>query len=75
MINTNGYGIWKLQNARYQRFKAQFDFDDGFNTATCEAVGLGPFWIGTKTTETLVRCVQSLDTGTECPRAKFGVTP
>ena len=75
MMNTAGYGVWALQNAKYQQYKAQFDFDDGFNTATCEAMGLGPFWIGTKTLETAVGCVQSLAAGTECPRKKFGVTP
>ena len=75
MLNTVGYGVWTLQSAKYQQFKAQIDFSDGFNTATCEAVGLGLFWIGTKTLETAVGCVQSLATGTECPRKKFGVSP
>ncbi len=77
MLNTEGYGIWKLQNSQMGQFKAQFDFDDGWNIATCYAVGAGPFWYVTGTMQTLVGCAKSLsDTGgNECPRAKFGVNP
>ena len=77
MLNADGYGIWKLESTRFFAGGVQYDFNDGYNIATCEAVGFGKFWIGTKKMETLVGCMLSLDDtgGKQCPRAKFGVTP
>ena len=77
MLATDGYGVWQLQSTRSLLLKVQYDFYDGFNTVTCEAVGFGHLWIATKKMETLVGCMLSLDDtgGNECPRAKYGVTP
>jgi hypothetical protein len=77
ILGTDGYGVWKLQSTRSLLFKVQYDFHDGFNTATCEAIGFGRLWSGTKRMETLVACMLSLDDigGNECPCAKYGVTP
>ena len=69
-----GYGPWKQRSTLFLVFYAHFNFFDGFNTATCSAVGAGLFWRVTRTMKTLVGCFQSLD-GEECPRGKFGVIP
>ena len=81
MLNTKGYGVWKLQSARYQTSKAQFDFDDGFNTATCEAIKVGPFWLPGSLAQTAVGSIcgpvpmDETQPSAECPRKKFGVSP
>ena len=77
MLDTDGYAIWKLQSTRPGIFSVQYDFYDGYNTTTCEAVGFGRSWTGSKRLETLVACMLALtDTGgNECPRRKFGVSP
>lgn len=77
MLNTEGYGVWMLKDSQYRLITATFTFSDGFNDATCTAIGLGSFWKVTGTMQTLVGCAKSLsDTvSSECPRAKFGVNP
>jgi hypothetical protein len=73
MFSVEGYGIWERQSTIFLLFYAIYDFDDGYNTATCAATGIGPFWHGEKVLETLVGCGLSIQE--PCPRENFGVSP
>ncbi len=77
MLNTEGYGMWKLKDSQYRLISATFTFSDGFNDATCTVTGFGSFWKVTSTMQTLVGCVQALTEsgGLPCPAAKYGVSP
>jgi hypothetical protein len=73
MLSVEGYGVWEHQSTIFLLFYATYNFFDGYNTATCSATGIGPFWSGEKTLETLVGCGLSIDE--PCPRKNFGVSP
>ena len=75
MLNTEGYGVWELQSSLFLLIYAHYTFSDGFNDATCSVTGSGASWQASPGLQTLAACMQSLDSGAECPRAKYGVTP
>ena len=75
MLNTEGYRVWELQSSQFLLIYARYTFSDGFNDAICSATGFSTSWQARPGLQTLVACMQSLDTGIPCPRAKYGVIP
>lgn len=79
MERTEGYGPWKLQPVppgAAQPSDVAIYFD-GYNTGTCHAHQIGPFWIVDSIGQTLVACGLGLgnDAAKECPRRAYGVMP
>jgi hypothetical protein len=76
-MNTKGYAVWQHQSTSNRVFVSWVTFSDGFNDLTCQAVGLGPFWIPVTTMQTLVGCATSLSANptSACPEDYFGVSP
>ena len=78
MLNTEGYGVWKLKDSKYRVVYATYIFSDGVNDATCSTQGFGAHWQVKAVFQTLggYRLSLSADnTYTQCPRSKFGVSP
>jgi len=81
-MGIKGYAIWKHEPTINQDPISDFIhystvyFSDGYNILSCEAIGVGPFWITTSVHQTLVGCVISLQNGGKsCPEGYFGVSP
>ena len=81
-MGIKGYAVWNHERTTdYEQtsiFLRQSNvyFSDGYNTLTCEAIGLGPFWFTKNVWQTLVGCLGSLENGGEmCPQDYFGVYP
>ena len=81
-MGIKGYAIWNYERTTDQEqtpiFLRRSDvyFSDGYNTLTCEAIGLGPFWFTKTVWQTLVGCLSGLENGGEmCSQDYFGVYP
>lgn len=73
---TKGYAIWKHKNTNLAVFSSVIVFSDGTNDLTCQAIGVGPFWIAVSTYQTIVGCAPALgDTTKMCIEDYFGVYP
>jgi len=75
-MQTKGYGVWRHESTTQDGFQSHVSFSDGYNIMTCSATGIGPFWVATSYSRTLVGCNQSLGTASDpCPEDYFGVEP
>jgi hypothetical protein len=74
---TKSYATWEHEQTIQMVFRSRIRFSDGSNHLSCQAIGVGPFWMVGKTTPTLASCSKDLGNGkTElCPEAYFGVSP
>jgi len=79
-MGTKGYDIWRYERTTELEQKSFFirrsdvHFSDGYNTLTCEAVGLGPFWFTQAVWQTLVGCLSG-GQNDDCSQDYFGVYP
>jgi hypothetical protein len=74
-MTTKGYAAWKYERTFPMLFLSRVSFSDGYNELACDAMGIGPFWIVTRSLQTLVACVKNFETGEMCPEDYFGVNP
>jgi hypothetical protein len=76
-MHTKGYAMWRHTKTTAQFLTAEVEFEDGFNTISCQTIGIGPFWIPGIPWTTLVGCSTSLpgETFELCPEGYFGVSP
>ena len=75
-VTTKGYTVWNYERTFPMVFMSQVVFSDGYNTLTCKATGIGPFWAVRGHVKTNVGCSKSLsDQGDMCPEDYFGVDP
>ncbi len=73
-VTTKGYAVWEHKETIQKMFVSWVVFSDGFNDLSCQAIGMGPFWMVKISMHTLVGCAKSLD-GEMCPEEYFGVNP
>jgi hypothetical protein len=75
-MSVKGYRTWKHENTIQKIFLANIVFFDGTNKLTCHSFGIGPFWVATSFSETLVGCLTGDgNTTSMCPEGYFGVDP
>lgn len=76
-LKTKGYAAWDHIHTTQMIFVSWMVFNDGYNDLTCQAVGVGPFWMVTSATKTNVACATELsgDPSSLCPEDYFGVSP
>ena len=75
-MTTKGYGIWNYERTFSRVLMSQIVFFDGYNTLTCEATGIGPFWAVQGYIKTIVGCSKSLSGEADmCSEDYFGVDP
>lgn len=75
-METKGYDIWEHEQTISRLFVSWTVFNDGYNDLSCQAIGIGPFWVSITTFQTLVGCLTSLKDGGEmCPEDYFGISP
>lgn len=74
-IATKGYGVWKHTGTTPLLFFSAIQFSDNANYLSCSAIGIGPFWMGIPTFETLRGCLRNAQGVSPCPEGYFGVSP
>ncbi len=75
-LRTQGYAVWKHTKTIPLIFMSTVEFFDGFNSLTCDAFGVGPFWFAGSSIQTLVGCATNLsDPPSLCPENYYGVSP
>ena len=76
-MKTKGYATWTHTRTIQFMFRSQVLFSDGFNGLSCQAIGVGPFWMVGKARPTLAGCSKDLGNGNAmpCPEDYFGVSP
>ena len=76
-MKTKGYAVWRYEATTEDGFQAQVTFLDEYNNSlTCSAKAIGPIWIATSYSRTLVNCNPNLGNAFDlCPEDYFGVEP
>ncbi|MBL8098650.1 MAG: hypothetical protein JNK81_05680 [Anaerolineales bacterium] len=74
-MNTKGYAVWKHVSTLPLVFRSYITFNDGYNSFSCRATGIGPFWVANNELKTNVGCGLSLIPPVSCPEDYFGVEP
>lgn len=79
-MGIKGYAIWNHERTSDQEQisiflrRSNVYFSDGYNTLTCEAIGLERFWFTKNVWQTLVGCLSNIQ-NEGCSQDYFGVYP
>lgn len=76
-MHTKGYAVWRYTRTTAKFLNADIEFTDGYQTITCQTIGVGPFWIPGMIWTDMVGCGERLADGSfqMCREDYFGVSP